>query len=111
MSNAGDGIMVSDIKNLIPKNDIGDKGKSNGGNGITVAGAGNGKKSPVEIEQNTGAYNAKVGIKVSCSQHQLKNNSAQNNGGCEYDLTPKNIDSGGNKSNGSSVALVFPSCV
>jgi parallel beta-helix repeat protein len=108
-ANGGDGINVSGGSgqgpNVIFKNSVGDENKGNGGNGITVAGAGNVKKSAVGIEQNTVTYNAKEGIRVSGSQHQLKNNVAANNGGCEYDLTPNNIDAGGNESNGKLVTL------
>jgi len=121
-SNGGDGINVSggtaSAPNVLSKNVAGDKGnKGNLGNGIVVGGTGNGKTSPVEIEENTAKSNKLDGIKVSGSGHQLKNNTSggknaypagEDNGDWEYELAVGNFDSGGNKANAVAVTLASP---
>jgi uncharacterized repeat protein (TIGR01451 family) len=120
-ANTGDGIDVSGgtaaSPNVVKNNDVGDRGKGNGGNGILYAGAGNGTTSPgpVEIENNTVKSNVLAGIKVTGTACQIKNNVSggsgdQTNGDCEYDLASGNIDAGGNDADGAGVALTIPGC-
>ena len=113
----GDGINISGgtsaKPNLITKNKVGDKGKGNLGNGIVVAGVGNGTASPNEIEENTVKGNKGIGISVTGSGHQLKDNtsggtSAQSsggdkNGGCAFSVATGNLNATGNKANGTSI--------
>jgi hypothetical protein len=110
--NGGDGIDVSGgtaaKPNIVVKNDAGDRNKGNAGNGIVVAGVGNGTGSPIEIDSNTVKQNGLVGIKVTGTGHQLKNNESggsgdQNNGGCEFNVGAGNFNATGNKANGTTV--------
>jgi hypothetical protein len=67
--------------NVIYKNTAGDRGKGNAGNGISVASAGNGNTNPVEIELNTVKSNGANGIRVAGTGHQLKDNASGGSGG------------------------------
>lgn len=111
-ANRGDGIDVSGgtaaKPNIVVKNDAGDRGKGNAGNGIVVAGLGNGTGSPIEIDSNTVKQNGLIGIKVTGTGCQLKNNESggsgdQNNGGCEFNVVAGNFNATGNKANGTTV--------
>src|SRR5262249_1076922 len=94
--------------NVISNNNVGDRGKSNLGNGIVVgsaADAGNGTTAPVEITGNTVRANKLNGIKVSTAAHQLANNvsggtgtyasGGQDNGQCEFTVVAGNFNTGG----------------
>jgi PKD repeat protein len=110
-ANVGSGIHViatSGTPNVIRKNQAGDRNKGNGAHGIIVAGPGNGTATPIEIDENTTRSNTQVGIKVTGSGHQLKNNVSggsgdQNNGQCEFDVASGNFNATGNTANGTSV--------
>jgi hypothetical protein len=113
-ANAGDGIEVSggtaDSPNVLKRNKSGDKTKGNGGNGILVAGTGNGTANPIEIDENTVKSNGLVGVQVTGAGHQLKKNtsggsaSGETNIGCEYLAATGNFNATGNKANGTTVA-------
>jgi hypothetical protein len=113
-ANLGDGIEVvaaSGSPNILKKNVAGDKsGKNNAGNGILVAGPGNGAASPIELDQNTVKANGLVGIRITGSGHQLKNNvsggtgSGETNAGCEFNVVAGNFNATGNKANGTTVS-------
>ena len=116
-ANGGDGIDVSGgtsaKPNVLLKNDVGDRGKGNLGNGILVAGLGNGIPDPVELEQNTVKSNKLDGIKITGSGHELLKNESggrgaypagEQNGGCAYNVVAGNFNATGNKANDSSIA-------
>jgi hypothetical protein len=113
--NTGDGINVSGgtvaKPNILVNNKSGEKGKGNGGNGILLAGLGNGGSNPVEVESNTTRANGNDGIKVTGTGHQLKNNTSggdatQNNVHCEFNVVASNVNSGGNKANNVTVSTL-----
>lgn len=125
-ANGGDGIEVvaaAGTPNIVKKGVAGDKsGKGNAGNGILVSGPGNGTANPIELEQNTVKANGLVGIRITGSGHQLKNNvsggtgSGETNVGCEFQAASGNVNATGNKANGVTVAgsngSAFPtSCI
>ncbi len=125
-ANTGDGIDVvasTGSPNILKKNVVGDRsGKGNGGNGISVAGPGNGTATPIEIEENTLKANGLTGILITGTGHQLKNNvsggtgTGETNLGCEFSVAAGNFNATGNKANGTTVAgsngSAFPtSCI
>ena len=116
-ANSGDGINAaggtSAKPNVLYKNTAGDRGKGNAGNGISVASAGNGNTSPVEIELNTVKSNGGNGIRVTGTGHQLKDNASGGSGGfpggddngkCELTVVSGNFNATGNKANGVAIA-------
>lgn len=117
-ANGGDGIDVSGCTaasaNVVVKNDVGDRGKGNLGNGILVAGVGSGTSNPIEISENTVKGNKLVGIKVTGTGHQLKNNTSggsgayasggEKNGEYAFSVVTGNFNATGNKANGTTVA-------
>jgi hypothetical protein len=116
-ANTGDGIAVaggtSGKPNVLYKNAAGDRGKGNGGNGISVDSLGNGNSSPVEIELNTVKANRGIGIRVIGTGHQLKDNASggtggfpggDDNGKCEFAVPSGNFNATGNKANGAAIA-------
>jgi hypothetical protein len=112
-ANTGDGIEVvaaSGAANVIKKARAGDRTKGNGGNGILVAGPGNGATTPIELEENTVKANSLAGIRITGTGHQLKNNvvggtaSGEPNTGCEFQAVAGNLNATGNKANGVTVA-------
>ena len=112
-ANTGDGINVaggtSAKPNVIFKNAAGDRGKGNGGHGITVAGTGNGTGSPAEIELNTAKANGGHGVRVTGTGHELKDNasgggSGDDNGKCEFSVVSGNVNAAGNTANGVAIA-------
>jgi hypothetical protein len=125
-ANSGDGIEIvaaAGAPNIVKKAASGDKsGKGNAGNGILVSGPGNGAANPIELEQNTVKANGLVGIRITGTGHQLKNNvsggtgSGETNVGCEFLAGSGNINATGNKANGVTVSgsngSAFPtSCI
>jgi hypothetical protein len=113
-ANGGDGIEIvaaAGAANIVKKAVSGDKsGKGNTGNGVLVSGPGNGTASPIELEQNTVKGNGLVGIYLTGSGHQLKNNqsggtgSGETNVGCEFLAVSGNVNATGNKANGVTVS-------
>jgi hypothetical protein len=108
-ANAGDGIEVTGgwaaAPNVVVENVVGDRGKGNRGNGIFVfSAAGAGGAGPAEIDKNTVRGNLDDGIHlaVSATGHGLRSNviggaSSQDNGNCEFNVAPGNVNLGGNK--------------
>mgnify|MGYP001039312812 CR=1 FL=1 len=113
-ANGGDGIHVSGgidtNPNVLKKNRAGDRGKGNGGNGVWVDGAGDGKNGKVEIEENKAKSNVQTGIKVTGTGHQLKKNesggssSADKNGLCAFEVVAGNFNATGNKRNNVTIS-------
>jgi hypothetical protein len=113
-SNAGDGLDVSGGTssgvNTVVKNKAGDRNKGNGGDGLRIGGTGNGASNPVEIDENTVKSNGLIGVHVTGSGHQLRKNvsggtaTGENNAGCEFMAAAGNINTTGNKANGTTVA-------
>jgi hypothetical protein len=114
---SGDGIDVSGgtsaSPNLITNNNVGDRNKGNFGNGILVAGAGNGTGSPIEISGNTVKASGLNGIKVTGTGHQLGGNvsggtgaypGGQDNRQCELSVVSGNFNAMGNTANGAAMA-------
>lgn len=113
-ANGGDGIeIVAAVgsPNIVRTSRSGDKsGKGNAGNGILVAGPGNGAANPIELEENTVKGNGLVGIRVLGSGHQLKKDvsggtaSGETNLGCEFLAVAGNVNATGNKANGATIS-------
>jgi Right handed beta helix region len=112
-ANLGDGIEVgggtSARPNVIQRNQVGDVGKGNGGNGLLVSGTGNGVADPVEVEENRAQSNGRNGIEVVGEGHELKKNvsggsAAQDNGACELKVAARNFNAGGNTANAVAIA-------
>ena len=118
-ANGGDGIEVTGgsaaAPNVVVENVVGDRGKGNRGNGIFVfSAAGAGGAGPAEIDKNTVRGNLDDGIHlaVSATGHGLRSNviggaSSQDNGNCEFNVAPGNVNLGGNKSNAKNVAGAY----
>lgn len=102
--------------NQITNNNVGDRGKSNLGDGIVVGAAaddGNGTAAPVEIAGNTVRSNKLIGIDVKTAGHQLANNvsggtgsyasGGQDNGKAEFLVVAGNFNALGNTANGAAI--------
>ncbi|HEY7600319.1 MAG TPA: right-handed parallel beta-helix repeat-containing protein, partial [Candidatus Limnocylindrales bacterium] len=112
-ANKGDGFDISGstaaAPNVLFKNVAGKSGAGNLQNGFLIAGTGNGKTAPVEIEENTAKANKLNGFKVTGTAMELKRNtsgggSSDNNGDWEFIVAAGNWNQGDNKSNGTTVA-------
>jgi hypothetical protein len=106
-ASTGDGISVSRgtalSPNVIRLNAVGGPQRSNGGNGVTVGGTGNGAAAPVELERNTAQANMGAGFVVAGTGHQLAGNvsggaGVLSNAGCEFDVAAGNVNATGNVS-------------
>jgi hypothetical protein len=125
-NNALDGIGVSGgtavSPNVVSNNISGTSTLGNGGAGISLTGTGSGAAGSAGIKGNTTRGNGSDGIRVNGSGHKLKNNSSggssfgfDTNRGCQYRVTPGNINATGNTigsvpipgANGSP----FPGCL
>jgi hypothetical protein len=120
---SGDGINVSGgtaaSPNVISNNLVGSGGKGNFGNGILVAGTGDGTLvgGKIEIIGNTTRSNGLIGISVTGTGHQLQNNvsggsgaypGGQDNRKCEFTVVTGNFNAGGNTANGTAFSGTFP---
>jgi hypothetical protein len=120
-ANGGDGFDISGgtaaAPNVLLKNNAGKKGAGNMGNGFRVAGVGNGKTNPVELDQNTAKANKLNGFYVTGTAMQLSKNISggkkdDDNGDWEFLVAAGNWNMSGNKANDKTVAgssgSVFP---
>ena len=114
----GDGFDISGgtaaKPNVLVKNNAGKSGAGNGGNGFLIAGLGNSKAAPTELDQNTAKGNVLNGFYVTGSGFDISKNtsggnSGDNNGDWEFLVAAGNWNLGGNKYGSTTLGGSTPS--
>jgi parallel beta-helix repeat protein len=117
-ANGGDGFDISGgtaaKPNKLIKNNAGKSNAGNGGNGFLVAGNGNPKAAPTELDQNTAKGNTLNGFRVTgtgmdLSKNTSGGNSGDDNGDWEFLVASGNWNLGGNKYNSTTLGGSTPS--
>ena len=86
--------------NSIAENRVGSRNAPSGGHGIFVhSSVGNSGLTPVEIYKNKVSYSAETGVLVdsSATAQEITGNRSERNGGCDFKVSPGNLDGGNNK--------------